>query len=136
MSDCIFCKIIAKELPVHKIYEDDEIMAFLDIHPVSRGHTLVIPKKHFADLVNTPPEVVANLMAIVQKITPSIIEAVAATAFNIGINNGSEAGQVINHTHIHIIPRAKDDGLNMWPEQPSAASDMETLAKKIKEKIV
>ncbi len=136
MSDCIFCEIVAKELSSHKIYEDDEIIVFLDIHPVSRGHTLVIPKKHFVDLMNTPPEVVANLMAIVQKITPAILEAADATAFNIGINNDSDAGQVINHTHIHIIPRAKDDGLSMWPEQPTAANDLEVLAKKIKEKIV
>ncbi|MFH1112230.1 MAG: HIT family protein [Patescibacteria group bacterium] len=136
MPDCIFCKIITRALPANKVYEDDDTLAFLDIHPVNRGHTLVVSKKHYPDFINTPPEVLANLMAIIQKITPAILEATGASSFNISINNGRESGQVISHTHIHIIPRAKDDGLSMWPEQPAAASDLEILARKIKEKIV
>ncbi len=136
MSDCIFCKIIKGEIPCHKVYEDDSVIAFLDIHPVSYGHTLVVPKSHYADFLNTPPEVIADLMAVVQKIAPAILEATKNEAFNIGINTGKLAGQVIFHTHIHIMPRSVNDGLTMWGENPKVVKDFAVLVKQIKDKII
>ncbi|HBV33384.1 TPA: hypothetical protein DEB72_02580 [Patescibacteria group bacterium] len=136
MSDCIFCKIIQGVLPKYKVYEDEDVVAFLDIHPVSVGHTLVVPKKHYLDLVNAPPEVAANLMAITQKIAPSIMEAVGATAFNLALNNGAQAGQVVNHVHLHIIPRFADDGLRLWPAKEVKPTELEDTVKKIRTLVV
>ncbi len=136
MSECIFCKIIKSEIPCHKVYESDSVLAFLDIHPVSFGHTLVIPKSHYQDLLNTPPEVLTDLITVTQEIAPAILEATHTLAFNIGINTGKLAGQVIFHTHVHVIPRSGDDGLTMWGENSKAAEDLTGLAKQIKEKVV
>ena len=134
--DCIFCKIIKGELPKYKVYEDEDVLAFLDINPVAGGHTLVVPKKHFVDLISAPPEVAANIMAITQKIAPAIIEAVGATAFNLGLNNGVQAGQVVDHLHIHIIPRFAGDGLQLWPKIKMKPGELEEIAKKIKSQVV
>ena len=134
--DCIFCKIIKGELPKYKVYEDEDVLAFLDINPVAGGHTLVVPKKHFVDLISAPHEVAANIMAITQKIAPAIIEAVGATAFNLGLNNGVQAGQVVDHLHIHIIPRFAGDGLQLWPKIKMKPGELEEIAKKIKSQVV
>lgn len=134
--DCIFCKIVKGDLPKYKIYEDEDVLAFLDINPVSDGHTLVVPKKHFIDLVSAPPEVVANLIAITQKIVPAIMEGVGAVAFNLGLNNGALAGQVVNHLHLHIIPRFAGDGLQLWPKKEVKPNEFEDIIKKIKTKVV
>ncbi|MFH1866842.1 MAG: HIT family protein [Patescibacteria group bacterium] len=136
MAECIFCKIVAGTLPSYKVYEDSDTIGFLDIHPTSPGHTLVVPKKHYPDLVNTPPEVAANLVAVAQKLVPSIMDALSVPAFNISINNGAEAGQVIHHTHLHLIPRSRDDGLRPWPASDYRTGEIEEIAKKIKAKIV
>lgn len=114
MTDCLFCKITRKEIPADIVYEDDAFVAFLDIKPTSEGHTLVVPKAHFDGFADTPADVVGVLMGIVQKVARAATAAVGATAFNIGVNTGKEAGQVIFHTHIHIIPRKIGDGLVMW----------------------
>lgn len=114
MSDCIFCKIVAGEIPSHKIYEDEQVLAFLDIHPINAGHTLVIPKAHHQDLLDTPSELLARLMRTIVKIAPAIIKAVSASAFNLGVNNGRAAGQIIFHTHFHIMPRFDSDGHKLW----------------------
>ena len=99
MEDCIFCKIVSGDAPSHKIYEDDDIVAFLDIHPVNPGHTLVIPKDHHKDLAETPPEIASKLIQVVQKIKPAVLGAVDADSFNLGVNVGEKAGQVVFHTH-------------------------------------
>ncbi len=114
MTDCTFCKIVLSEIPSQKIYEDDIVMAFLDINPVSYGHTLVIPREHFADFVSTPPEILTAVVKVARKIAPSILKAMNSQAFNIGVNNGSAAGQDVFHVHLHIIPRFPDDGLKSW----------------------
>lgn len=115
MPDCIFCKIAAGEIPSHKVYEDEAALAFLDIHPINPGHTLVIPKAHHQDLLDTPPELLAHLMQVIVKIAPGIVKAVGAEAFNLGVNNGAAAGQIIFHTHFHIMPRFDSDGHKLWP---------------------
>jgi histidine triad (HIT) family protein len=135
MSDCIFCKIIAREIPSEIIFEDEQTLAFLNIHPVMPGHALIIPKRHSEKFAVTPAEDVVAVMATAQKITPAILAAVGATDFNFSTNNGSAAGQVIFHTHFHLIPRQPKDGHEHWhgEQQPKgipalAAKIRETLA--------
>src|SRR3989344_1044874 len=113
MADCIFCKIIADELPSTKIYEDSDVLAFLDIKPVNPGHTLVIPKKHFESIHDTPDELVAKTIIVAKKIAGAIQTKLGADGVNIGMNNGSAAGQIVYHDHIYIMPRYGKDLLKL-----------------------
>ncbi len=133
MNDCIFCKIIRKEIPSENfVYENDKIVAFLDIAPSSPGHTLVVPKAHYADLLETPDDVLADIMSRTKKIAVAIMKAVSAQGFNTICNTKPAAGQVIFHTHFHIIPRFPNDGLKHWPKIGMSAEEM----KRIKNNIV
>lgn len=129
---CLFCKIIAGEIPAHKIYEDEEVFAFLDIHPINPGHTLVVPKAHYANLVDAPPELLASLIKATQKIAKAVISATGMDNFNLGVNNGSLAGQVIFHLHFHIMPRYADDHHQLWHGQDYKAGEAEEIAGKIR----
>ena len=133
--DCIFCKIIANEIQAAKVYEDSEFLAFLDIHPVRPGHTLVVPKAHHERFDLTPPEVVAKLWQLVQKVSAGVARATQAEGYNVSINNGRAAGQVIFHTHVHIIPRVLKDGLVLWPEGDYQGSAIEQIAQSIRQGI-
>ena len=113
-KDCIFCKIIAGEISADKFYEDDNFIAILDSGPVSTGHTLVIPKEHFVNIFDAPEEVLIKIGPVIKKISQAIKTGVDASGINILINNGKDAGQVVFHSHIHIIPRFKDDNLVHW----------------------
>jgi histidine triad (HIT) family protein len=113
MNDCIFCKIVNKDLPSNKVYENDKVLAFLDISPVNLGHTLVIPKEHFRNALETPDEIVAEIMKIGKKIGKAL-QADGAEGINITLNNEPASGQVIFHTHLHVIPRFKNDGHSVW----------------------
>jgi len=135
MENCIFCKIVAGELPSHKVYEDDDILAFLDINPVNPGHTLVIPKEHHKDLAETPPELASKLIQTVQKIKPAVLGAVDADSFNVGVNVGEKAGQVVFHTHFHIMPRFEDDGHELWGGKEMDQKELGKIADKIKSNI-
>jgi len=135
MSDCLFCKIIAGEIPYDKIYEDEKVLAFLDISPINPGHVLLIPKEHFDNTLETPDEILAYMTKIVKKIVPAIIKATGADAWNLGVNNGSGAGQIIFHTHWHIIPRLADDGLKHWPGKPYPKGENKIIAEKIKQNL-
>lgn len=132
MSDCIFCKIIKGELPCVKVYEDADILAFLDIHPVNFGHTLIVPKAHYVNILDTPDEVLAKLTAAVKKIAPAILKAVNADSFNLGVNNGAVSGQVIFHTHFHIMPRHQGDGYKLWGAREYGPGEMEKIGEAIK----
>jgi len=109
-SDCVFCRIIAGELPCTKVYEDDDTLAFLDIAPVVKGHTLVIPKNHTESIMDTPDEVLQKLIAVVRKIADAQVKALKADGVNVTQANGKVAGQVVSHIHFHAIPRFSDDG--------------------------
>lgn len=135
MSDCIFCKIIKGELPCVKVYEDAEVTAFLDIHPVNHGHVLVVPKQHFVNIMDTPADVLGKMMAVTQKIAPAILKATGTNSFNLGVNNGAPAGQVIFHTHFHIMPRYEGDGYKMWGSKAYGPGEMEKLGKAVKASI-
>ncbi len=110
-SDCIFCKIVEGKIPALKIYENDYVLAFLDIGPLSFGHTLVIPKKHYERLDQIPADEFAELAKVLPKISKAVVTAMNAEGYNILQNNGRVAGQVVPHIHIHIIPRNAGDGL-------------------------
>ena len=105
MEDCIFCKIIAGEIPSTKIYEDDDVLAFLDITQTTKGHTLVVPKKHYRNILSMTGEQSAELFSKVPFIANKIVNNLHAKGMNILQNNEEIAGQTVFHTHIHLIPR-------------------------------
>jgi histidine triad (HIT) family protein len=108
--DCIFCKIAHKEIPSHVIYEDDDAIGILDIHPRTPGHTLVLPKFHAASIDDVPPEKMGDLFGAVKSVVILLKEKLSPDGFSIGINHGEAAGQEVPHLHIHIMPRWRDDG--------------------------
>jgi histidine triad (HIT) family protein len=133
-ENCVFCKIINQEIPAVKVYEDDSVLAFLDIRPVNKGHTLVIPKDHFENIYSVPAELWCRVMLVAQKIAIGIKNAVSADGINIIMNNESAAGQLVFHAHVHVIPRENEDGLVHWPHK-SYIDEVETknIADKIRD---
>lgn len=132
MKDCIFCKIVAGEIPCYKIYEDNDFLAFLDIQPISKGHTLIVPKKHYNTFLETPVEILTQMTPIIHKIGKALIKATQADGLNFGLNNGSAAGQIIMHTHFHIIPRFNNDGLHTWPSVECSKEEFKKIEQNIK----
>ena len=135
MNDCIFCKIISGSIPSSKIYEDDTTFVFLDIRPTNRGHALVIPKEHYKNIFDTPEETMCALIKTSKKIASGVKSAVGADGINVYMNNDPAAGQVVFHTHIHIIPRFEKDGLKLWRGAPYKEGEEEKILKLIKEKL-
>lgn len=107
-KDCIFCKIVAGDIPSSKVYEDDQVYAFLDISQVTKGHTLVIPKAHVKDIYETDEEIASELFARVPKIANAIDKSFSPKGINILSNTGEAAGQSVFHLHLHLIPRYDD----------------------------
>ena len=135
-DDCIFCKIAAGEIPCSRIYEDEAVLAFLDIGPVSRSHKLVIPKEHFTALHQCPRELLAKVTTCVGKIAPAVVEAVGAQAYNVLCNNGRAAGQLVEHVHFHLIPRNADDGVfNHWPAGQYEKGRADEIASEIRSRL-
>ncbi len=132
MEDCIFCKIIKGEVPCYKIYEDDSILAFLDIAPVNPGHTLIIPKKHYIDLLELPEIEAQKLISKIKIIAPAVISGLGAKGFNLNLNNGKVAGQQVAHFHWHIIPRFEGDSRELWHGKSYNEGEAELIVKKIK----
>jgi len=130
MKDCVFCKIIKGDIPAQKVYENQHVLAFLDIAPTSPGHTLVVPKAHHENLITTPHDVACHCLDAIKKLAPAIVSATGTEGFNIGLNNGKAAGQAVFHTHFHIIPRIANDGLINWPHakyKPGEADKIQKL---------
>jgi histidine triad (HIT) family protein len=133
-TDCIFCKIIAGRIPCYKVYENQSVLAFLDIGPVSDGHTLVLPKGHYERLDQCPAQILAGIMDAIGPIAKSITAATNTTAYNVLCNNGSQAGQVVKHLHFHIIPRRENDKvLDRWQAFKYPQGKAEELLQKINE---
>ena len=109
-EDCIFCQIVEKKIPSQILFENVTNLAFLDIFPISKGHTIVIPKNHYNNLEDIPVDELSELYKIVKKISSKIYKKLKIDGYNILQNNFKAAGQVINHFHIHIIPRSREDG--------------------------
>ena len=114
MSDCIFCQIVSGQIPSSKVYEDEEVLAFLDITQVTKGHTLVIPKQHYRNMLEMDAEAASSLFARVPKIAQQLREKLGASGVNIINNNEEAAGQTVFHTHVHLLPRFDaTDGLKL-----------------------
>ncbi|SFC83301.1 HIT family protein [Butyrivibrio sp. YAB3001] len=122
MDGCIFCKIANGEIPSNTIFENDEFRVILDNGPATKGHALVLPKKHYADLFEIPEETVANAAIVAKKVAQNIKEKLNCDGLNLVQNNGATAGQTVMHFHLHIIPRYENDGQHiLWkPTSPSA----------------
>ena len=127
MKNCLFCKIISGELPSSKVYEDEKTFAFLDIAPLNKGHILVIPKEHHNRFTTLSPEQLHGLMKFAQKIAKASCRVLDADGFNLILSNGSCAGQIIPHCHLHIVPRFPDDGLIMPARAVEYDNDMEKM---------
>ncbi len=129
---CIFCKIIEGEIPSRKVYEDDDILAILDISQTTMGHTLVMPKKHYDDFLQMPENEFGALMEKVQQIADQIIKRMNANGCNILINTGETAGQTVRHVHVHIIPRYDENDTVSFSFTENQY-DLDEILKKIKE---
>jgi histidine triad (HIT) family protein len=133
MDGCVFCKMVDGEIPVTKIYEDEAVLAFLDIGPISDGHTLVIPKQHCPMLHECAPEVLAGISARLGRIAEAVMAALDADGYNVLSNNGAAAGQVVEHLHFHLIPRKVGDRVfTQWPSYEYKKGQMEDIAGKIR----
>lgn len=119
---CIFCKIIEGEIPAATIFEDDTVIAFLDIAPFEKGHLLVLPKQHATLLTELPEAILTHTMTIVQKLADNLMKKLPCDGFNVLQNNGVCASQTIPHVHIHIIPRFNEKPLN-WISRSYASQD-------------
>ncbi|MDD5071211.1 MAG: HIT family protein [Patescibacteria group bacterium] len=129
--DCIFCKIISGEIPCYKVYEDKDTLAFLDIAPVNPGHTLIVPKKHYANIEEIPEGESAEVMAAIKKVGKAMKDGLGAEGYNVMENNDPVAGQIIPHLHFHIIPRKPGDGLKLWPQGKYAEGEAEEIVKRL-----
>lgn len=135
MDNCIFCKIVTREIPAEILFEDSATIAFLDIKGVNPGHVLVIPKEHYADFASTPTDVLCKVIATAKMLVPAILAATGASAFNVGVNSGHDAGQVVGHMHLHLMPRLAGDGLELWHGKPYAEGEMAKAAEAIRSRI-
>ena len=113
---CLFCKIINGEIPCYKVYEDSDFLAFLDISQATVGHTLVIPKKHVANIFELDSETASKMLVVIKNITNKLKEKLNLSAVNILNNSGSLAGQTVHHLHFHIIPRYENDNIHLAPD--------------------
>ena len=130
--NCIFCKIIAGEIPATKIYEDNDTLAFLDIVPVNPGHTLIIPKKHFENIFETPDDITLKMMQTIKKVAHGIKDGLGIENMNIAMNNGIHSGQTVFHAHIHLMPRHQGDGYELWHGKKYEDGESQKIAEQIK----
>ena len=133
-ADCIFCKIINDQMPAARVYEDDKAIAFLDIAPVVKGHTLVIPRTHYDPLTATPDDVLAHLIGIVRRVAQAQFHALSADGISVSQANGRCAGQVVPHIHFHVIPRFADgDPERKWvSKEYDSDAEMASYARKLR----
>lgn len=112
-ENCIFCKIAAGEIPSATIYEDDDFRVILDIEPASKGHALILPKEHYANLYELPDELASKALVVAKKVITQMTDIVGCDGYNILQNNGETAGQTVFHFHMHLIPRYKEDDVTI-----------------------
>jgi histidine triad (HIT) family protein len=123
---CIFCNIVGNRIPCHRVYEDDAVLAFLDIGPLTRGHVLVIPKSHHATLMDLPAEVAGQIAERLPKLSRAVLKATGASGVHLLVNNGKAAQQAVGHVHFHLIPRSPGDGFKI-PWEAGTVADAEGL---------
>ncbi len=133
MEDCIFCKIVDGKITASKVYEDDKVISFLDIMPANKGHCLIVPKKHTQNLVEMDEESLFATIKVAKKVARALSLSFGNGSFNLVMNNGKESGQLVNHAHIHIIPRFRKDRLRIkWSHLKYEEDEMKEYAEKIK----
>lgn len=123
-ENCIFCKIAAGDIPSATIYEDDDFRVILDIEPASKGHALILPKEHYANLYELSDEVATKALLVAKKVISKMTDILGCDGYNVVQNNGVAAGQTVFHFHIHLIPRYKDDDVNIAWKQGSLTEDV------------
>ncbi|MDR1490642.1 MAG: HIT family protein [Desulfovibrio sp.] len=134
-ENCIFCKIVAGTIPSACVYEDEEVYAFLDVNPISRGHVLVVPRGHYRTLLNLPAGTGEALVSAMRVVAGALMEHCGCGGFNCISNNFSPAGQLVFHSHWHVVPRFDGDGLSAWPGgKYKDDTEMRQLAESIKER--
>ncbi len=134
-ANCIFCKIIAGEIPSNTIYEDDEFKVILDLAPAAKGHALILPKEHYADIYEIDEEVAGKAMKLAKKLAIHMTEVLGCDGFNILQNNHEVAGQTVFHFHMHLIPRykeAKNNDILKWSEETFSSEEMAEIKEALK----
>lgn len=135
MSDCIFCKIANGEIPSATLYEDEDFRVILDLGPASKGHALILPKKHYVDIYELPEEVAAKVFVLASKMAKKMTEALDCDGFNVVQNNKAVAGQTVFHFHMHLIPRYEGDKVGLgWKVGKLCDEDKEEILRKMQEK--
>ncbi len=131
-EDCIFCKIAAGEIPSKTIYEDEDFRVFLDLGPATKGHALIVPKEHAANLYELSEETASKVLVVAKKLAASMKEKLACDGLNLVQNNGEVAGQTVMHFHMHMIPRYKEDGQKInWAPGQVTQDVLESIRKQI-----
>lgn len=133
--DCIFCKIVAGDIPGYVVYEDEKVMAFFDILPISPGHTIIVPKNHVADLEDLTDDEMCAMALAVKKIGKAVMEGINVKGYSVFLDNKSAANQHVPHAHFHLVPRAEGDGLERWPQSGYAEGEAEQFLKDIKKSL-
>ena len=133
--NCIFCRIIAGKIPSAKIFENNEYIAFLDINPIVKGHSLVVAKNHVETIDGVPPNELTGMLQVVQKVVLALEAALGANGTNVIQNNGKAAGQLVPHVHFHIVPRYLGDNLDLTARAKYSEGEMQEIAKKVADRI-
>ena len=132
-NDCIFCKIVNGDIPCAKVYEDNSVLAFLDIMPANNGHLLVVSKEHHATFTDIPKHILSDLFVAAQKLANAVKSATGCDGYNILMNAGEASGQVVMHAHLHIIPKFADDKWKLdWPQKKYEENEIDEWKKKVK----
>lgn len=136
-KSCIFCSIIAGQEAGAQVYRDPNFLVIMDKYPINPGHTLVMPIKHYENLLQMPPAEVGRLYSLVPAVARAVVSAVKADGFNVGQNNGIAANQIVPHVHVHVVPRFNDDSPDgKWPARRVALQEeLAKIARKIKQEI-
>ncbi len=133
--DCIFCKIVVGEIPSHKVYENDKVVAFFDILPISPGHTIIVPKTHVADVENLSDEDLCAMSIAMKKIVKAVMEGLGVKGYSVFLDNKDVANQHVSHVHFHLVPRKEGDNLARWSQSGYTEGEAEGCLKKIIEKL-
>lgn len=135
MQPCIFCRIVSGQAPASRLYEDEHVLAFLDINPVNPGHALIIPKAHHETLLDLPDALMGPLGTACRRVAAALLRATGAGGFNLMMNNYRVAGQLVPHAHFHVVPRHAGDGLRHWPGRPTPVPELERVAARLREEL-
>ena len=133
-DDCIFCKIAAGDIPSATLYEDDDFRVILDIEPASKGHALILPKEHYANLYELDDELAAKALVLAKKMITKLTDVLGCEGYNVLQNNGTAAGQTVFHFHMHLVPRYKDDNVKIGWKMGKLADDVKAEILKAMEK--